>query len=100
MSLSLCRVIVLRQNITSLTLRRIRVAHKLEHVRESLTELGDSLTVSLEGQFASLQVFREGLSDELIAWPVLLVGMRSVFFAAASLLELLLEHLALFDLAE
>ena len=100
MSLSLLRVLVLRQNMTSLTLRRMWVAHKLEHIRESLTELGDSLAVSLEGQFASLQVFRESFSNELIAWPVLLVGMRSVFFAAASLLELLLQHLALFDLAE
>ena len=89
---------MLRENSSTLTLLRRWVTHKLEHIRESLAKLGNSLAISLKRKFAGLQVLGEGLSNELITWPVFLIRMRPVFFASNSLLKLLLEHLALFDL--
>ena len=81
---------MLRENCTTLALLRCWVTHKLEHIRESLTKLGDSFVISLEGKFTGFQVLGESLGNELVTRPVFLIRMRPVFFASNSLLELLL----------
>ena len=83
-------MLMLRQDSTRMTLLRCWVTHKLEHIRESLSKLGDSFVFSLEGKFTSFKILGESLSNELITRPVFLIRMRPVFFASTSLLELLL----------